>query len=610
MADYAHELTDRELTALERRIKETYKSAADSVAKRAGEYLEEIKPEAEKLIKAMTDAVDDKTYNAAKREYQAFLRDKTVMDKRFSDLQSKLASELTKFNQTTATQIAERMNGVFSLNHNFAAYTLEHDLGLNLQFTLYDERTVERLLRDQPKLLPKPKIDVALDKKWNQQKISSEVAQAILSGDSIPKIAERFQNVVGMNETSAVRNARTAITSAENAGRIESYHYAESIGITLQKEWLATLDDRTRDEHRALDGQRVGVDEPFEVGGEKIMFPGDPDAEGYLTYNCFVADTKIASDSEVVRSYVHEYSGDLISVETSLGVNFTCTPNHPILTRRGWIKAGFINYSDSLAIADIGNEFERCGKCDIQDIHSSLKATHCSPYEKGLVHRVPSNSVNFHGDIPASDVEVITQEWLLRKRWNASGVESIDKLLLKYSDESFAGKSAFVKCFVGIRNAALRIVRLLSESASFLWRCLSHPQIHGFRPVARSYSGAIQNVVDNLPAESKFGGKALCGLSGNVLFDNIVGIKVFSAECHVYNLQTHNGYYFVNSSISQNNGMCNGKYAIAHNCRCTLVSAVEGVKDLDPVYRRDNISGELIDNMSYKEWEAARRGEG
>ena len=312
MPDYAHELTDRELTALEKKIAAAYERAGESVKKRAEEYLKEIKPEADKLIKAMTDAADEKTYKAAKRKYQQFLRDQTIASKRFSDLQSKLVAELTKFNQQAATEIAQRMNGVFSLNHNFAAYTLEHDLGLNLQFTLYDERTVERLLRDQPKLLPKPKIDVALDKRWNQQKISSEIAQAILTGDPIERIASRLQNVTDMNRNSAIRNARTAITGAENAGRVESYRYAESIGITLQKEWLATLDDRTRDEHRALDGQRVGVDEPFEVDGEKIMFPGDPDAEGYLVYGCRCT---LVSAVEGVKDLDPVYRRDNISGE-------------------------------------------------------------------------------------------------------------------------------------------------------------------------------------------------------------------------------------------------------------------------------------------------------
>lgn len=36
------------------------------------------------------------------------------------------------------------------------------------------------------------------------------------------------------------------------------------------------------------DGQRVGVDEAFTVGGEKLMFPGDRShgASGWNIYNC------------------------------------------------------------------------------------------------------------------------------------------------------------------------------------------------------------------------------------------------------------------------------------------------------------------------------------
>ena len=280
MADLAHELTDRELTALEKRIAREYERARDKVQERADKFFDTFREGAEKLYKAISDAPDATTRLAAEKAYKDFVWRKTVAAKNITDLRDKLAADLTAINQRSAALIGNRMNGVFSLNHNFAAYTLEHDLGLNLQFTLYDEFTVARLLKENPKLLPKPKIDIALDKKWNAQKITSEITQGILTGESIPKIAGRLQNVTDMNRNSAIRNARTAITGAENAGRVESYRYAESIGITLQKEWIATLDDRTRDEHRDLDGQRVDIDEPFRVGGDEIMFPGDPNAEG------------------------------------------------------------------------------------------------------------------------------------------------------------------------------------------------------------------------------------------------------------------------------------------------------------------------------------------
>ena len=319
MPDYAHELTDRELTALEKKIAAAYERARDKVQERADKFFDTFREDAEKLYKAISDAPDTTTRLAAEKAYKDFVWRKTVAAKNITDLRDKLAADLTAINQQSAALIGNRMNGIFSLNHNFAAYTLEHDLGLNLQFTLYDEFTVARLLKENPKLLPKPKIDIALDKKWNAQKITSEITQGILTGESIPKIADRLQNVTDMNRNSAIRNARTAITGAENAGRVESYHYAESIGITLKKEWLATLDDRTRDEHRALDGQRVDIDEPFRVGGDEIMFPGDPDAEGYLVYGCRCT---LVSAVEGVKDLDPVYRRDNISGELVQDMNY------------------------------------------------------------------------------------------------------------------------------------------------------------------------------------------------------------------------------------------------------------------------------------------------
>lgn len=280
MPDLAHKLTDKELDALERKIKREYERAGKEVAKKAEDYFAAFeKKDAAKLEEVAAGKLNE-------RQYRLWRQNQMLTGKRWTDLRDQLASDLSRVNQTSAALMSDPLNRVFALNHNYAAYALEHGLGLNLQFTLYDERTVARLLRDNPALLPKPKVDIPLDKLWNKGKITSEVTQAILQGEAIPKIATRLQTVTDMNRSSAVRNARTAITGAQNAGRLDSYEYAQSIGIRLQKEWLATLDDRTRDEHRALDGQKVDIDEPFKVDGAEIMYPGDPAAEGYLVYGC------------------------------------------------------------------------------------------------------------------------------------------------------------------------------------------------------------------------------------------------------------------------------------------------------------------------------------
>ena len=97
------------------------------------------------------------------------------------------------------------------------------------------------------------------------------------------KIAGRLSKVTGMNETAAIRNARTMVTGAENKGRQDSYARATADGIILERTWIATNDSRTRHSHAVLDGETKQIDTPFSNG---LMYPGDPDGEPSEVYNC------------------------------------------------------------------------------------------------------------------------------------------------------------------------------------------------------------------------------------------------------------------------------------------------------------------------------------
>lgn len=92
--------------------------------------------------------------------------------------------------------------------------------------------------------------------------------------------------IPAMTRDSAIRAARTATTNAENAGRQDGFIAAEEMGIQVKKRWVATKDMRTRHEHGMADGQVVPADQPFEVGGEKLMFPADTAGSPWNVYNC------------------------------------------------------------------------------------------------------------------------------------------------------------------------------------------------------------------------------------------------------------------------------------------------------------------------------------
>jgi uncharacterized protein with gpF-like domain len=98
------------------------------------------------------------------------------------------------------------------------------------------------------------------------------------------RIADKL--CVGERKT-AIRYARTAVTGAENTGRDDAFHRMAGLGIKLKKQWIATLDARTRYAHRELDGQSVPLDQPFKNSIGKIMKPGDPQCrDGANIWNC------------------------------------------------------------------------------------------------------------------------------------------------------------------------------------------------------------------------------------------------------------------------------------------------------------------------------------
>lgn len=280
MADYGHRETDKRLEALEKRVAAVYKQASEEMQQKLAQWYKDF----ERLDKQKAALVD--AGKLPKADYLAWRKGKMVESGRLKALVDTLTADYVNSDKIAMQIVRGDLTDVYALNANYAAYKIEQDAGVDLSWTLYDHSAVERLIREKPEILPLPSVNVPLDERWNRQHLNIAITQGILQGESIPHIGDRLQRILGMDRTAAIRSARTATTAAECAGRINTYKYAESLGIEMQQEWVATLDDRTRHEHRILDGQRVDIGEAFEVDGASIRYPGDPQAPGYLVYNC------------------------------------------------------------------------------------------------------------------------------------------------------------------------------------------------------------------------------------------------------------------------------------------------------------------------------------
>lgn len=104
--------------------------------------------------------------------------------------------------------------------------------------------------------------------------IRTHILDGISEGEGIRELSKRIDTLyleqIIPNRSSVI--ARTETIRASNLG---SQAGAKSTGLALKKEWIATLDARTREEHLSVNKQTVPMSEPYTVAGEKMMFPGD-----------------------------------------------------------------------------------------------------------------------------------------------------------------------------------------------------------------------------------------------------------------------------------------------------------------------------------------------
>ena len=279
--DLAHRQTERKLAALERRIASVYRQASDDVKDKIDAYFQMFsKADAEKRAALEEGKI-------TKAQYQKWRISEMLSGDRYTALRDFLAERMTKANEVAVAYINDATPGIYSLNRNYAAYTIERVAG-NVSFTLIDEQTVRRLIQKRPSLMPyypkKKAIARGIDLAWGRRQIRAQITSSILQGESIQDIAKRLmQRIPEMNKASAVRTARTAVTSAQNGGRLASYEKAEQMGIKVRKVWVATKDGDTRRSHQRMDGETVDWDEDFSNG---LRFPGDPSGKPKEVYNC------------------------------------------------------------------------------------------------------------------------------------------------------------------------------------------------------------------------------------------------------------------------------------------------------------------------------------
>ena len=352
MADAGHIETELILRETEADVQRVYRQAVEEAQKKLEDYLRRY--QVKDNIKRQQLSRGEITV----QEYTDWRKGQIMIGKRWEELRDTLARDLHNSNAIARSIVRGYMPEVYAVNHNYATFQIEQGSMLDTSYTLYDRQTVERIIRDQPELLPPPgkdlqkRIAANKDIAWQRGQIQSVTLQSILQGESIPRMARRIAREMGeRNNRATIRYARTAVTGAQNAGRVDAYRRAENMGIELEQEWLATLDGRTRHSHRQMDGQHVKVGEKFSNG---CRFPGDPSGPGWEIWNCrctLVPRVKGVDQSDAPRNsklgsmtydeWKHEhdkFEARVPTLQAQIGSATTVQQVNDIMNGQGWFS--------------------------------------------------------------------------------------------------------------------------------------------------------------------------------------------------------------------------------------------------------------------------------
>lgn len=99
------------------------------------------------------------------------------------------------------------------------------------------------------------------------------------------EIAKAIRPAIG-GDAAKYRAAVIAATEIHSASVAAGDMAAASSGYEMDREWISGSDERTREAHSSVNGQTRAMGESFDVGGESLDYPGDPNGSPENIINC------------------------------------------------------------------------------------------------------------------------------------------------------------------------------------------------------------------------------------------------------------------------------------------------------------------------------------
>ncbi len=193
--------------------------------------------------------------------------------KRLEGLEKSITKEVGKLTGQSASTLKAGLGRQYEESFYRTAFAVESEAQAKLGFSQLSENVIKRSVEnplDRVGFLKRNRNNGATLARQLQERLT----QGLIQGKSYQQVARDIKERMDVGATNVQRIAQTEMHRVQMEGRLDALEHAADKGVIMKKQWVSTLDDRTRDSHQSLDGQKVAIDEQFEIRGSKADAPG------------------------------------------------------------------------------------------------------------------------------------------------------------------------------------------------------------------------------------------------------------------------------------------------------------------------------------------------
>lgn len=219
-------------------------------------------------------------------------------------LKSQLNSILDKMNNENYKTIDDYLKNCYENGFVGTIYDLQGQ-GIPLIFPISQEQLVNAILNDT-KLSKNLYDTLGFNVDVLKTQVNAEISRGIASGMNYTDIARNVLKRANIGLNKAIRIVRTEGHRVTQQATFDAQKKAVENGAKVVKQWDSTMDKRTRKSHTKLDGQIRQLEEPFESGGHKAMFPsafGVPSEDINCRCVSLQRATWALSDDEYIQAF-------------------------------------------------------------------------------------------------------------------------------------------------------------------------------------------------------------------------------------------------------------------------------------------------------------------